>query len=73
MELKPTTECGIRVYNFLDCWIVPAHLGQELLKRVFLMFAFKIENQDAFVDALYGQGVGDEPHWDLVQTLHTIS
>ena len=66
MELKPTSECGKRVYDFLECWIVPAFLGPDLLKSIFLKLAFKIENQEAFIDALYGQGIGDQPHWDLV-------
>ena len=72
MELEPTTECGKLLYSQLKNWISSSpHSALDALHRLFIMYASKLENQDTFVDALYGQRVLDrEQHWELVRRLH---
>ena len=72
MELEPTTECGKLLYKQLKSWMLKSpDASQDALHRLFIMYASKIENQDTFLDALYGQRVLDrEQHGELVQKLH---
>ena len=68
MELDPTSENGKRLNQLLNSWLSKASdLPIDVLTRVFLMYAMKIENQENFLDALYGQQVLQEPHWDVVR------
>ena len=62
MELEPTTYNGRCLVGVLQNWLKKSpEIAHELLNRAFCMFALKLENQDDFLDALYGQKVLDEP------------
>ena len=68
MELEPTSETGKRLNELLNNWLSKASdLPVDVLARVFLMYAMKTENQENFLDAMYGQRVLQEPHWDVVR------
>ena len=68
MESDPTSENGNRLNQLLNNWLSKASdIPIDVLTRVFLMYAMKIENQENFLDALYGQRVLQEPHWDMVR------
>ena len=67
MDLESETENGKRLSSLLLDWNSKfPDRAMDFSKRVFLMYASKLVNDDAFIAALYGQRVVDEPPLEMV-------
>ena len=69
MDLEPTSDNGLRLIGLLHNWLHKSpDTAHELLSRAWCIFAMKLENQEDFVNSLYGQKVLDEPYdWNMVR------
>ena len=68
MDMEPQTEDGKVLTELLTSWISKTpELAKDKIKRLFLMYASKILNEDSFIASLYGQGVVDEPPLEMVR------
>jgi len=76
MELEPQSENGKRLLTVLASWFSNFHGAgsvSEKLKRMLLMYASKVRNEDAFILALHGQSVVHESPIILVKNLPLVS
>ena len=69
MDFEPTTETGKELCSLAKEWMKKsAKSAVDTLKRAFIMYSSEIINEDAFLAALYGQGVLNELPIELVST-----